>query len=63
MYNNKLGREFSMQLGVQKYTLNSLFSTHKTKIPKLTQIYNVLNNTNLQDFFNDYIFSDINDNM
>ncbi len=52
-----------MQLGVQKYTLNSLFSTHKTKIPKLTQIYNVLNNTNLQDFFNDYIFSDINDNM
>ena len=51
--------------GVPKSTLNSLFSTHKTKMPKLTTLIQICNglNTNLQDFFNDPIFSDIDDNM
>ena len=51
--------------GVPKSTINSLFGTRKTQIPKLTTLVQICNglNTNLQDFFNDSIFSDIDDDF
>lgn len=51
--------------GVPKATLNSLFSTRKTKIPKLNTLIQICYglNTNLKDFFNDDIFKDIDDDM
>lgn len=51
--------------GVPKSTINAIFCTKKTKIPRLitlTQLCYGLN-TNLQDFFNDPIFFNIDDNM
>lgn len=51
--------------GVPKATLNSLFSTRKTKVPKLTTLTQICDglNTNLQEFFNDNIFKNIDDDM
>ena len=51
--------------GVPKATLNSLFSTRRTKIPKLSTLTQICYglNTNLKDFFNDDIFKDIDDDM
>lgn len=49
--------------GVPKATLNSLFSTRKTKVPRLTTLSQICDglNTNLQEFFNDPIFSNLDD--
>ena len=51
--------------GVPKATINSLFSTRKSSIPKLTTLIQICNglNTDLQDFFNDPIFKDIDDDL
>lgn len=51
--------------GVPKATLNSLFSTRKTKVPKLTTLTQICDglNTNLQEFFNDNIFKNIDDDV
>lgn len=49
--------------GVPKATLNSLFSSRKTKTPRLSTLTQICNglNTDLQEFFNDKIFKDIDD--
>lgn len=51
--------------GVPKSTINSLFSSRKTKIPKLTTLTQICDglNTNLKDFFNDDIFTNIDDDL
>ncbi len=51
--------------GVPKATLNSLFSSRKTEIPKLTTLTQICNglNTDLQEFFNDESFKDIDDDF
>lgn len=51
--------------GVPKTTINSLFGTRTAKIPKLTTLAQLCNglNTDLQEFFNDPMFKDIDDNM
>lgn len=51
--------------GVPKSTLNSNFSSRKTKVPKLTTLSQICDglNTNLQDFFNDEIFKNIDDDI
>lgn len=51
--------------GVPKATLNSLFSTRKTKVPKLTTLIQICNglNTDLQEFFNCEIFKDVDDDL
>ena len=51
--------------GIPKATINSLFSSRKTSIPTLTTLTQICNglNTNLQDFFNDSSFKDIDDDM
>ena len=51
--------------GIPKATINSLLSTRKTDIPKLTTLSQLCNglNTDLQEFFNDPSFKDIDDDM
>ncbi len=51
--------------GVPKSTLNDLLSTRKNKIIKLTTLIQICYglNTNLQEFFNDEIFKNIDDDM
>lgn len=51
--------------GVPKSTLNALFSSRRTEVPKLTTLVQICDglNTNLQEFFNDKIFTDIDDNL
>ena len=51
--------------GVPKATINSLFSTRKSSIPKLTTLIQICNglNTDLQEFFNDPMFKDIDDDL
>lgn len=51
--------------GVPKSTINSLYGTKRTKIPKLTTLSQICDglNTNLQEFFNDEIFKNINDDF
>lgn len=49
--------------GVPKSTLNALFGSRKTGIPKLTTLIQICDglNTNLQDFFNDKSFKNLDD--
>ena len=51
--------------GIPKSTINSLFGSRKTKIPKLTTLIQICDglNTNLKDFFNDDIFTNIDDDI
>lgn len=51
--------------GIPKYTLNALFGTRKSNVIKLTTLVQLCLglNTNLQEFFNDEIFKEIDDDM
>lgn len=51
--------------GVPKATLNFILSSRKTKVPKLTTLIQICDglHTNLQDFFNDEIFKNIDDDI
>lgn len=51
--------------GVPKSTINSLFSTRKTGVPQISTLIQICYglNTNLQEFFNDEIFKDIDDDV
>ena len=51
--------------GIPKATLNSLYGSKRNKLPRLTTLVQICDglNTNLQDFFNDEIFKNIDDNM
>lgn len=51
--------------GIPKSTLNELFSSRTTQVPKLTTLTQICDglNTNLQDFFNDKMFRDIDDDI
>lgn len=51
--------------GVPKATINSLLGTRKTELPQLKTLIQLCNglNTDLQDFFNDPIFKDIDDDI
>ncbi len=51
--------------GVSKSTLNDLLSTRKNKVVKLTTLVQICYglNTNLQEFFNDSMFSNIDDDF
>lgn len=51
--------------GIPKATINSLLGSRKTDIPKLTTLSQICDglNTNLQDFFDDPSFKNIDDDM
>lgn len=51
--------------GVPKSTINSNFSSKETKVPSLPTLIQICNglNTNLKDFFNDEMFTDIDDDL
>lgn len=51
--------------GVPKSTINSLYGTKRAKIPRLTTLSQLCDglNTNLQEFFNDKIFTNIDDDF
>jgi len=51
--------------GIPKATINSLLGTRKTELPTLTTLSQLCDglNTNLQEFFNDSSFSNIDDDM
>lgn len=51
--------------GVPKSTINSLFATRHTQVPKLTTLTQLCYglNTDLKEFFNDDIFKNIDDDM
>ncbi len=51
--------------GIPKATINSLMGTRKTKVPSLTTLVQICNglNTDLQEFFNDQVFKDIDDDL
>lgn len=51
--------------GVPKATLNALFSSRTTEVPKLTTLSQICSglNTDLQEFFNDKSFKDIDDDL
>lgn len=51
--------------GVPKATINSLYGTKRTKIPRLTTLTQLCDglNTNLQEFFNDEMFKNIDDDL
>lgn len=51
--------------GVSKSTINDLLGTRKNKIIELKTLIQICYglNTNLQDFFNDPMFRDIDDNF
>lgn len=51
--------------GVPKSTINSLYGTKRTKLPSLTTLSQFCDglNTNLQEFFNDEIFKNIDDDL
>lgn len=66
-YLNKKGMSSLWELyrasGVPKSTINSLLGTKKTNLPKLSTLLHICEglDTNLQDFFNDKIFADVED--
>lgn len=49
--------------GIPKSTINALFGTGKNKLPRLPTLLHICEglDTTLQEFFNDPIFSDIED--
>lgn len=51
--------------GVPKATINSLFASRKTKVPKITTLIQICDglNTNLKEFFDDDMFKNIDDNI
>ena len=51
--------------GVPKATINALFGTRRTAIPKLTTLIQLCNglNTDLQEFFDDPMFKEIDDDI
>ena len=51
--------------GVPKSTINALYGSKRSAIPRLTTLSQICNglDTNLQEFFNDEMFKDIDDDM
>ena len=51
--------------GVPKATINSLYGTKRVKVPRLTTLTQLCDglNTNLQEFFNDEMFKNIDDDI
>ena len=51
--------------GVPKATINALYGAKRVQVPRLTTLIQLCDglNTNLQEFFNDEVFKNIDDDL